>query len=156
MWCGWGVSCSQCCDLPWGTLCAPVRGVATHTNTKFGSFFLQATIFIGDKSQTPNHCRFTDSLKKILFCPIPPSLLSPHYTQDFFAYPFFPKLLHPFKLSSEQRSFNHSHALAVSGFCERWQQADEGWPRPGTWPPGRPSHEDSLCLHVTRVIPSAC
>lgn len=47
-----------------------VRGVTTHTNTKFVSFF-QATILPGGKSQTPNHCRFTDSLKKNPLFPHP-------------------------------------------------------------------------------------
>lgn len=60
MWCRWGWAIHSVVICPGEG--APVRRVTTHTNTKFVSFFLQATIFIGDMSQTPNHCRFTDSL----------------------------------------------------------------------------------------------
>lgn len=80
--------------------------------------------------------------KKIISPILSPSLLSPHYAQDFFAYPIsfgLPKLLHPFKLSSEQRSFTHSHALAVSGSVRGDSRLVKG-PRPGTGHPRGPSH----------------
>lgn len=77
--------CSQGTWLEVGkAMCSSKRA---HTNTKFASFFIQARILTGHKSQTLNHCTvdLQVAYKESSFSSsLPPCLLSLHHTHEIF------------------------------------------------------------------------
>lgn len=163
--------CSQGTWLEVGkAVCSSKRA---HTNTKFASFFMQARILTGHKSQTLNHCTvdLQVAYKQSSFSPsLPPCLLSLHHTHEIFLLVLFhlisqtsftqPDYTHPIHVGSEGRLATTLYCLLQLGSVQADSRLMEGEPSAESWPPQgtsiEPSHEDSLCLQATPVIPSAC
>lgn len=65
------------------------RGNCSHHHEVCILLFFQTMILMGDKSQAPNHCGFTNSLEVILASPFPSSLLSLAIYTRFFCLSYF-------------------------------------------------------------------